>query len=99
MYWQQICAFFLLGFVVFGYGWWNANLNLSVNLRWWLLLALAGAGLMIYSVNVLLDRTHNGLCVTQEPQITPGIGGAYGYSRTAPPWVFPDTFTEGIALK
>lgn len=56
-----------LGGVIVCYGWWKANLGLNINLGWWLLLIITGACLLIYGVNVLLDRSET---FRQGPQDT-----------------------------
>jgi len=52
-------AISVLGYVMVGYGWWNANRNFKIAMGWWLLFTVIGAVLLIYGVNALLDRPEN----------------------------------------
>jgi hypothetical protein len=52
-----IWASSIFGAVIIMYGWWNANPRTDVNLCWWLLVVALGIVLLVYSVNILLDRT------------------------------------------
>jgi hypothetical protein len=49
----------LLGGIVFFCGYWNGNLNLKVNVWWWIGLTIAGALLFGYGLNALLDLSED----------------------------------------